>query len=149
MLAQNYRDVLVETATEVLLAPIPAQNFFNRVRPGIWAQIVPMNVSLRDSVAIIVDAASAQGWVRDLADRLVTAYPSRDEFAAVLKHIDDFGPPKIDSTQVPSVNTTWQRAEQLAKSAEADLTLRPRNPLFVGREKVFAELETALAHEDG
>jgi hypothetical protein len=145
MLAQNYRDVLVETATEVLLAPIPAQNFFNRVRPGIWAQIVPMNVSLRDSVAVIVDAASAQGWVRDLADRLVTAYPSRDEFAAVLKHIDDFGPPKIDSTQVPSVNTTWPRAKRLAKSDEADLKQRFRNPLFIGREKVFTELETALA----
>ena len=37
MLAQNYRDVLVVTATEVLLGPVSAQNFFNAIRPGIWA----------------------------------------------------------------------------------------------------------------
>jgi hypothetical protein len=122
MLAQNYRDVLVSTATEVLLTPVPAKNFFNMVRPGAWDQFAPVNGSLRDAVAVIVDAANAQGWVRDVTHSLTITYPARPEFTRVLTEIDASEPPKtaenpfqevLLASDRPFVNRQGLRAQLL------------------------------------
>jgi tetratricopeptide (TPR) repeat protein len=88
MLSPRYRDILCQTALGAL-SLANCQILVNSVRPGSWNAIVPIHgVSYAAAMALIIDAADGQGWLRDLVQRLVDDYPTRPEFAAVLVEID-------------------------------------------------------------
>jgi tetratricopeptide (TPR) repeat protein len=125
MLAQNHRDLLVQATTEVLLTPVSARNFLDAVRPGSWAQFVPVNASLRDAVAAIVDAANAQGWVRNIVVELAAAYPARPEFALILES-------KATTAQK---EPPWKTYSKLPR----------RNRPLIGRDGLLEELAENLS----
>jgi hypothetical protein len=88
MLAQAYRDILIETTINALNLAA-GEIFVNSVRAGSWNRLVPINnTSYKTAMTIIVGAADGEGWLRELVQRLVNQFQTRAEFKAVLAEID-------------------------------------------------------------
>jgi hypothetical protein len=87
MLGQQ-RDVLVAAIVVVMPRVLDFENLVESVRPGTWAAVVRLTATHANAVAAIVDAADAQGWIRDLVARLATTFAERPDFAVVLAAID-------------------------------------------------------------
>ena len=86
MLAQEYRDVLIQTIRGVLPAQLDGNNFFNAVRPG-FSQTVPGGASYQNTIEFLVATSDGQGWIRDLVERLIAQFPNHSEFNVVLAEI--------------------------------------------------------------
>lgn len=94
MLAQAYRDVLVQATVEVLLHQLNFEQFVDGVQPGTSATVIPRGpgANYKGAVTAVVDAADAQNWLRALVNRLATQFPARPEFAIVIAEIDRVAP---------------------------------------------------------
>lgn len=87
MSTQKHPDLL-PLMLAVLRTPLDCQFLVDSVRPGAWHAIVPMGVVYANAVALIIEAADAQNWLRELVQRLADEFPARPEFPAVLDEID-------------------------------------------------------------
>lgn len=88
MLSRQHRDLLGRTVMDAVNLT-NWQILVNSVKPGSWNTIVPIHgVSYAAAMALIIDAADEQRWLRDLVQRLADEYPSRPEFVAVLTEIE-------------------------------------------------------------
>lgn len=92
MLAQPYRDVLVQTIGNVLPQRPDGENLFNAVRPG-FTQTVPGGASYENAIKFLVETADGQGWIRALVQRLIERFPARPEFNGVLTEINRVATP--------------------------------------------------------
>lgn len=92
MLAQEHKDLLIQTVGGVFPVDGHFRVFVNATRANSWNKIVPANTAPYFAIGLVVEVAEAEGWLRDLVRRLCDANPNRPEFVRVLDEINRIVP---------------------------------------------------------
>lgn len=154
MLAQPYRDLLVDTFVKVFPAQLDGQIFFNAMTAGSWNRIVTGGGSYTTAVTQLVPAADEEGWIRPLVQQLIVKFPARPEFKDILKEIDRAAPVKTAADPFDEVLLAGPRPfanRQPLRAALRDLT-DPEGPpmlLIDGEQKTGKSFSFYLINHVG